>query len=185
MVRHRIGKLAAEDCQFNKDLPTMVKIQDEIEPLESLRDEEKWKFAIESYKEAVGNVRHFHNTAFRVATWGTTSLALFAGWLLKEQELTSFSERLGLILLAVGFVGALLIVQRNCSRLTRESYLVIIQVDKAFACFTKDAYLPGVPLFPRRWSRLGRTPFAKRLSTSLMSPLIIGLIIVHAIIVLR
>ena len=159
--------------------------QDDLVPLESLRDEDKWKFAIESYKEAVANIRHFHNTAFRVATWGTTSLALFAGWILKEQELISLFERVGFIVLAIGFVGALLIVQRNCSRLTRESYLVIIQVDKTFGCYTKDVYLPGVSLFPQRWARFGRTPFPKRLSTSLMSPLMIGLVIVVTIIILR
>ena len=169
-------------CKPTNDADTRPSSAPSLSDLDLFQGDDRSKFALESYKEAMNNLRHHQNTSLRIATWGTTSLAILAGWLLKEEGVLSWPQRLGLALVASGFVLSLWIVQRNCGSIVKQQFRIVIQVDKAFGCFTKGLYLPNESLFPVQWSMLKRTPFLRRVSSSLMSPLLIGLVIVLGII---
>lgn len=155
------------------------------QPVDSLDDDNKWRFALETYKEAMADLRHYQSTSLKVATWGITSLAVLSAWILKQDAFSTITDRVLLGLLAVAFVFTLWLIQHNCSTRNRKAHVLVIRLDKAFSCFTPGVYIRAQPLLPIEWSRLHRTPFLKRTTTSLMSPLLIGLLVTLGTIFLR
>ena len=134
------------------------------------------------YPAIVGELEWIRSTAVRVLFWASSLTFVIVGWIVSNENVDSWQQRLALTLMVLGFLCVVSFLIGHLKRYFLSAATAINRAERAMNAFVIGAYLPDEPLLPNEWMVFGKTDWKEPIF-QVAQPIIgiLGLISIAAI----
>lgn len=142
-----------------------------------LSQNDKRAFLLDTLREAFSCIRYYHDTAYKVSTWGSAAFVAFTVFVVGNKPMQGLWQKVLIACVLAVFTLALVLIILRCRKLLLTYWRVVSRIDHAFLAFARDEYIAGQALFPHSWKRLGQKGWRERYTQLLIIPPILTAIL--------